>query len=78
LFEAVSGARPFEGRDTAEVLRRITQGDVPPLSNRTPHEIEFLSPAFQRILAADPRRRPSSAAEFGAELTRLRSDRLQE
>ncbi len=71
LFEMLTGRRPFEGANVAEVVHRVVHA---PLPDVTP-ELAGLSPrlqgVFERALAKDPELRYASAGELTAELRRI-------
>lgn len=70
LYEMLTGRPPFLGKTTDE-LRHKHLNDVPrPLSELTPRVPEAVSRVILRSLEKDRDLRPSSAAEFAAELRR--------
>ncbi|MEM1030767.1 MAG: serine/threonine-protein kinase [Myxococcota bacterium] len=66
FYECLVGHLPFEGRNPAQVLRRVLAGEFPPADAEAPE----VGQAWARIVATalhlDPQRRPPSAAAFGA------------
>jgi tRNA A-37 threonylcarbamoyl transferase component Bud32 len=77
LYEAATGAPPFEGKTPLAVLRRVTDDTPPPLRQVDPAIPDELSDIIDRLLAKDPGRRYQTAAEvaqaFADELTRIRA-----
>ena len=57
LYELLAGRRPFEGRDTTEVLRAVRAGDCPPLRRVCPSAPPELAGIAERALQRDPNRR---------------------
>ena len=71
LYEALSGARPFDGPTLESVLHQIRQGRATPLIElRTDVTVE-LSSFLARSMAPNPRQRPASAKEMQDELRAL-------
>ncbi|PQP19185.1 protein kinase domain-containing protein [Rhodococcus opacus] len=75
LFSALTGHAAFERRSGEQVVAqflRITTQPVPDLREQgIPDEV---SRVIERAMAADPRKRPATAAEFGDELRRIQKD----
>ncbi|PBC35666.1 protein kinase [Rhodococcus sp. ACS1] len=75
LFSALTGHAAFERRSGEQVVAqflRITTQPVPDLREQgIPDEV---SGVIERAMAADPRERPSTAAEVGDELRRIQHD----
>ncbi len=71
LFEMLTGRRPFEGTNVAEVVHQIVHAPLPD----APPELAGLSPrlqgVFERALAKDPELRYGSAGELAAALRRI-------
>jgi tRNA A-37 threonylcarbamoyl transferase component Bud32 len=72
LFELVTGVKPFDGKNDAEVVHRILSGSV---SGETRLRVvpAPLRELILALLAADPDERPASAAEVYAQLARMQS-----
>lgn len=72
LYVMLTGAPPFEGTSTGDVLRRAREGDAPLPESLVPD----LAPALQRITLAaidpDPGERYADAAALLADLRRFR------
>jgi serine/threonine-protein kinase len=68
LYEMLTGTRPFQGRNAAEVLAKHVAAPIPKLSNREPQTPAALVRLVDRMLAKDPAGRPT-AAELVTELT---------
>ncbi|XXF77047.1 serine/threonine-protein kinase [Myxococcaceae bacterium GXIMD 01537] len=68
LYEALSGARPFQGRTAGEVFARIRDGKYPPLSRVAPHVPRPLARIVRRCLEVKPERRFPDAAALRREL----------
>jgi tetratricopeptide (TPR) repeat protein/TolB-like protein len=75
LYEMLSGARPFERESTIMTLRAVLEAEPEPLSRLRDGLPEELCSAVARALAKRPEDRWQSAAEFGAELRRIRRAR---
>jgi serine/threonine protein kinase/Tol biopolymer transport system component len=67
LFELLSGRRPFEGDEVADVLARVIQSEPewPALPSSTPAHVRTL---LKRCLQKDPHRRLHSIADVRIEL----------
>jgi serine/threonine protein kinase len=68
LFEMLTGKRPFAGQNTSELLVRIVQAPVPPLSTLNPSLPGELDPVFVKALAKSLEQRYESAATFAGDL----------
>lgn len=66
LYEMTTGERPFQGRDTAETLRRIQNEEPRPPEEINPHLPAPLVDLIAHLLAKNPRRRPSGAGGVAA------------
>jgi len=69
LYECLSGTRPVEGRNLAEVIARLLNGVITPLERLAPELPHDLTGIVQQMLSRDVKRRP---ADFG-ELTKILS-----
>ena len=76
LFQMLCGAPPFKGRTPLETIAHHLHKEAPLLRDTgvCPQLPESLQSVIARALSKDPRNRPGSAAHFGAELARIRSD----
>ena len=63
FYEAVSGARPFQGEDLFTVWVRIVDHAAPDLRTLTRGVPEAFILVIEALLAKDPQARPASAAE---------------
>jgi serine/threonine-protein kinase len=68
LYEMLTGARPFTGRNATEVIAQHISAPIPKLSEREPETPVALVRLVDRMLAKDPSGRPT-AAELVKELT---------
>lgn len=72
LFEAIAGARPFEGADASAIFGKITEGARPSIREVRPATPVAVDALIGRAFALDPARRYPDALTFGAEIRRLR------
>jgi serine/threonine-protein kinase len=68
LFELLTNERPFQGANPSEVFGAIRAGRRKGVRERRPEVTAGLEVVVDRALAADPRRRFQTAAEFAAAL----------
>ncbi len=68
LYEALSGARPFQGRTAGEVFARIRDGKYTPLSKVAPSVPRPLARIVKRCLEVTPEERFPDAAALRREL----------
>ena len=66
LYELLTGALPFEGKDTASTLLKIIHEAPPSLKNYIANYPEELDEVIRKALAKDREERFASAREFGA------------
>lgn len=71
LFELFTGERPFPGTDAAAVMQRHVAAQPPRPSSLRPDLPEYLDRIVLACLAKRPERRPASAADLYAALTRV-------
>ncbi len=76
LYEALSGKRPFTGRDSGEVFAHIRDGQYVPLHKAAPHLPRALTDIVQRALAVRPEQRYPHAAALRRELEVFLAPRL--
>ena len=70
LYECLSGTRPVEGQNTAEVVARVLSEAITPLERlapELPHEVTGL---VRQMLSRDPKRRPQDLGELTKVLER--------
>lgn len=71
IFEAVAGKNPFRAPTLRGTFDKITSGHVDDLEHLRPEAPQELSELFRTALSPDRRLRPSSAEEFGEDLSRV-------
>ncbi|MBI3267479.1 MAG: SUMF1/EgtB/PvdO family nonheme iron enzyme [Planctomycetes bacterium] len=73
LYQAVTGRRPFEGRNPREIAMKILLHAAPPFeqAGATDADLPGLEALVVRCLAKDPADRPASARDLRHELQRL-------
>jgi serine/threonine-protein kinase len=71
LWEALTGERLFAGESDQERIRKVRNGEVPPLAERRTDLPDALIAAVHRALALDPEQRFESAEAMGRELLRI-------
>jgi serine/threonine protein kinase len=69
LYEAMVGRLPFDGKNPAQVLRRVLDGAFTPADKARPTVGSRFAAIVGRALAHDPAGRYASAAELSAALT---------
>lgn len=77
LYEALTGARPFLGRNTGEVFARIRDGEYTPLSKVAPHIPKPLADIVKRALEVRPDDRFANAAAMRRELELFLAQRVR-
>jgi tetratricopeptide (TPR) repeat protein/predicted Ser/Thr protein kinase len=70
LYEALTGLRPFEGETSQIIFDRILAGSFVPPRVLRPQISRDLERICLKAMAADPKRRTTSAAAFAADLDR--------
>jgi serine/threonine-protein kinase len=68
LYEALTGARPFQGRTAGEIFAKIRDGTYTPLSKVAPHLPKPLANIVKRALEVKPESRFPDAAAMRREL----------
>lgn len=71
LYEAIALSPPLASGSTADVLRRIEEGRIPPLRQQAPQVSRDLETILGKAMEPEARNRYASAAEFAADLERL-------
>nr|WP_263452515.1 serine/threonine-protein kinase [Hyalangium gracile] len=68
LYEALTGARPFQGKTAGEVFARIRDGKYTPLHKAAPHVPSHLANVVRQALEVKPEKRFPNAAAMRREL----------
>ena len=68
LYEALAGARPFQGKTAGEIFARIRDGQYTPLHKVAPHVPMPLANVVKRALEVKPEKRFPDAAAMRREL----------
>jgi serine/threonine-protein kinase len=68
LYESLSGARPFQGKNAGEVFARIREGKYPPLRKLAPHVPGALVSILKRAMQVKPEHRFQDAAAMRRDL----------
>jgi serine/threonine-protein kinase len=71
LYEIITGALPFVGRDAEHLIRQHREAKPECIRMRRPETPKPVASLIHRMLAKDPLRRPESAAEVASELVGL-------
>ena len=71
LFEALAGARPFDGAHDVETMQKILDGDRLALVDVAPHAPEVLRDVIERLIEVDLETRTQSAWELLEQLARI-------
>jgi serine/threonine-protein kinase len=71
LYELLTGALPFEGKDTASTLLKIIHEPPPPLKNFLPVFPPELEEVMHRALCKDREERYATAEDFAFDLSRV-------
>ena len=74
LFEAITGQRPFTGKDHIEVLNKLIREPAPLLATFNPHAPADLQRIVRRCLAKDPDERYQNIKDVAIELKDVRRD----
>jgi len=74
LFEAITGQRPFVGKDHIDVLNKLIREPAPPLAAFNPDAPADLQRIVRRCLAKDPDERYHSIKDVAIELKEIRRD----
>ena len=75
LYELLTGRPPYEFSSLAELSAKQGSGQIVPPGDLEPDVPDRLEAVLMRCLARDPRFRPASAAELGADLRAALDDR---
>ncbi len=71
LYECLSGARPLEGENAAQMVMRLLSSGIIPIEHLVPGLPPRLAALIGRMLARDPKSRPDDLLEVFAELGAL-------
>jgi TolB-like protein/Flp pilus assembly protein TadD len=74
LFEALTGRKPFEGKDAIDTLNKIIREEAPPLSEVSANTPNHLQRIVRRCLAKDPEDRYQTIKDVAIELRDLRHE----
>jgi len=74
LFEAVTGQKPFTGKDTLDSLHNIVHAPTPHVKELNPAAPDELQRIVRRCLAKDPDKRYQSIKDVAIELEELQQD----
>ncbi len=75
LYELLAGEPAFRSGNRGELIDRIRQGRIEPLSRRRPDLPRDLVTVIEKAVRSDPELRYQSAREFGEDLERFLQDR---
>src|SRR2546427_3107628 len=74
LFEAVTGQKPFAGKDTLDSLHNIVHAPTPNVKELNPAAPDELQRIVRRCLAKDPDKRYQSIKDVAIEMEELQQD----
>ena len=74
LFEAVTGRRAFEGKDSVDTLNKVIREPAPPISDFRSDAPNDLQRIVRRCLAKDPEDRYQTIKDVAIELRELRRE----
>src|SRR4030095_761262 len=74
LFEAVTGHRAFEGKDSIDTLNNVIREPAPRISDFRPETPNHLQRIVRRCLAKDPEDRYQTIKDVAIELRELRRE----
>src|SRR4029077_15479381 len=74
LYEAITGTKPFEGKDAIDSLNKIIREPPPPISDSRPDAPNHLQRIVRRCLAKDPEDRYQTIKDVAIELRDLRRE----
>lgn len=70
IYECIVGNLPFQGKNPAQVLRSVLDGQFLSTARARPEVGVLIGQVIDRALARDPKQRFVDAAEFGAAMSR--------
>ena len=74
LFEAVTGQKPFEGKDALDSLHKIVHAPIPQINDLNPAAPLELQRIVRRCLAKEPDKRYQSIKDVSLELDEIRQE----
>jgi len=74
LYEAITGRKAFEGKDTIDSLNKIIREPVTPISSLNPDAPADLQRIVRRCLAKDPEERYQSIKDVAIEIKEVRRE----
>lgn len=74
LYEAITGGKPFEGKDTIDSLNKIIREPVIPIGSLNPTAPADLQRIVRRCLAKDPEERYQSIKDVAIEIKEVRRE----
>src|SRR5437773_1823128 len=74
LYEAITGRKPFEGKDTIDSLNKIIREPVTPIGNLNPTAPADLQRIVRRCLAKDPEERYQTIKDVAIEIKEVRRE----
>ena len=74
LFEAITGKKPFEGKDALDSLHKTVYAPAPSIKTSNPTAPEQLQWILRRCLAKEPEKRYQSIKDVAIELDDLQQD----
>ena len=74
LYEAVTGRKPFEGKDTIDSLNKIIREPAAPISNFNPDAPPDLQRIVRRCLAKDAEERYQTIKDVAIEIKEVRRE----
>ncbi|MCA8944079.1 MAG: protein kinase, partial [Planctomycetes bacterium] len=75
LYELATLQPAFQGRDRAELVRQITEGQIARVRKVNPHCPRDLATIIEKACATEPRDRYATAGDLSADLQRFLEDR---
>ncbi len=76
LYHVISGTAPHEGNTLEEMVERVTDGDVRPLTEREPAVPRDLAAIVNKAMALEPSQRYPNAQGFADDLRRFQTGQL--
>ncbi len=76
LYHVLSGAPPYTGANSKEILKKVLEGPPPPISKRMEGVPPDLAALVHTAMARDPAKRYPSAKEFAEDLKRYQTGQI--